>query len=558
MLLGRILIENYGVKPADVEKGLQFQQRFGGLFGSILLNMGIISEETLVAALSEQLEILNADQIDPEAYDYHAFSALENFNENFLLERRWVPVGQREGVYCFAALNPLDHEAMQYLQDFDFPWQVFIATETRLREIEAQYNIEKSQDEIDAGDFTDMVETEIDKLKELASEAPVVNLVNSMISRAIAKEASDLHFEPYKNMYRVRFRIDGHLHDIDFLPLNLQLPVASRIKILAGMDIAERRRPQDGQITMRVASQEVDIRVSTLPLAEGESLVLRFLLKESVSYVLERLGFEPDLESWLLRDIVKSSGVILLTGPTGSGKTTTLYSCLNRINSEDKKIITIENPVEYQLDGINQININPDIGYDFLNALRSILRQDPDVLMVGEIRDGETARVAMQSSLTGHLVFSTVHTNDAITAYTRLIDLEVQEYLINSSLISVIAQRLVRRICPACAREVAPDAGLIKTYNLETVAEQCGASSLTLKEPVGCPACNQTGFKGRVAILEYLQCTPFIRSIPKDSDFKQKVADYMKENAIRSLMEDGLVKAVKGMTTIDEVARVCG
>jgi general secretion pathway protein E len=359
-------------------------------------------------------------------------------------------------------------------------------------------------------------------------------------------------------MYRVRFRIDGQLHDIDFLPLNLQLPVASRIKILAGMDIAERRRPQDGQITMKVASQEVDIRVSTLPLAEGESLVLRFLLKESVSYVLERLGFEPDLEKWLHRDILKSSGVILLTGPTGSGKTTTLYSCLNRINSEDKKIITIENPVEYQLDGINQININPEIGYDFLHALRSILRQDPDVLMVGEIRDGETARVAMQSSLTGHLVFSTLHTNDAVTAYTRLIDLEVQEYLVNSSLISVIAQRLVRRLCPACSKAIDPDPATIKAYQLDKIAEKWGGGRLTLKQPTGCPACSQTGFKGRVAILEYLQCSSFIRSVAKDSNFPQKVAAHMQENDIRCLMEDGLVKVVKGLTTIDEVARVCG
>jgi general secretion pathway protein E len=558
MLIGEILTEKYNVATKDIDKALQFQERFGGLIGSVLINMGVISEETLVAALSEQLNVKRAEDVDPEAYDLSLFVNSGVINDSFLVERRWIPVGEKAGKVYFAAVNPLDYEVIQYLQDSDIAWDVFISTESQLRELEARYSIRKNREEIDEFDFSDMMETEIDKLRELASEAPVVNLVNSLISRAVASGASDLHFEPYKNLYRVRFRVDGKLHDIDFLPLKMQLPIVSRIKILSGMDIAERRRPQDGQISMKVASRDIDIRVSTLPLAEGESLVLRFLLKESVGYVLDRLGFEPDLEEQLNRDISKSSGVILLTGPTGSGKTTTLYSCLNRINSEDKKIITIENPVEYQLDGINQINVNSEIGYDFLTALRSILRQDPDILMVGEIRDGETARVAMQSSLTGHLVFSTIHTNDAATAYTRLIDLGVEEYLINSSLISVIAQRLVRRVCPECARAVDPDPGVIKAYNLEAVAEKNGVSSLTLKEPVGCPSCNQTGFKGRVAILEYLRCTPFIKSVPKDGTFQQSVEAYMKERGIRNLMEDGLLKVIKGITTIEEVVRVCG
>lgn len=558
MLLGQLLIKQYDIKPEDIEKALQFQERFGGLIGGILLNMGILSEETLVNALSEHLNLNKAEDIDPEEYDSSAFSESGFINETFLVKRHWIPVGKKADTFYFAALNPLDYEIMQYLQDFESPWKVLIATETHLRELETRFNMKKSQSEIEDFDFSGMMETEIDKLKELASEAPVVNLVNSLISRAVVRGASDLHFEPYKNMCRVRFRIDGKLHDIDFLPLNMQLPVASRIKILSGMDIAERRRPQDGQISMKVASRDIDIRVSTLPLAEGESLVLRFLLKESVGYVLEHLGFEANLEKQLNNDISKTSGVILLTGPTGSGKTTTLYSCLNRINSEDKKIITIENPVEYQLDGINQINVNPDIDYNFLTALRSILRQDPDILMVGEIRDGETARVAMQSSLTGHLVFSTIHTNDAVTAYTRLIDLGIEEYLINSSLISVIAQRLVRKVCPECSETYQPDSGIVKTYDLENIAKRAGISSLTLKKPNGCSACNQTGYKGRVAILEYLECTPYIKSLPKDTDFPLKASTYMEENGIRTLKQDGLLKVVKGITTIDEVARVCG
>ncbi len=558
MLLGQILIEEYKVKPEDIDKALQFQERFDGLLGSVLINMGIISEETLVAALSRQLGHVRADDIDPEDYDYSFFAQSESINEAFLITRHWIPVGGKDGTLFFAASNPLDYEVLQYLQDFDFKWDVFIALESRLRELEARYSMKKSTDEIEDFNFSDMMETEIDKLKELAAEAPVVNLVNSLISRAVVRGASDLHFEPHKNMYRVRFRIDGNLHDIDFLPLKMQLPVASRIKILSGMDIAERRRPQDGKITMKVASRDIDIRVSTLPLVEGESLVMRFLLKESVRYDLDQLGFSSDLSKLLIRDILKSSGVILLTGPTGSGKTTTLYSCLNRINSEDKKIITIENPVEYKLDGINQINTNPEIGYDFPIALRSILRQDPDVLMVGEIRDGATAKVAMQSSLTGHLVFSTVHTNDAATAYTRLLDLGVEEYLINSSLISVIAQRLVRKLCNRCSQEFKPDPGMIKNYELENIAQTAGLPSIMLQKSVGCEACNQTGYKGRVAILEYLKCDSFIKALPKNTDFLQKTQVYMQENGIRSLMQDGLLKAVKGITTIDEVARVCG
>ena len=324
------------------------------------------------------------------------------------------------------------------------------------------------------------------------------------------------------------------------------------------MDIAERRRPQDGQISMKVAAKEIDIRVSTLPLAKGESLVLRFLVKESVSYELDSLGLEPDLTKVLNEDIKSTAGVILLTGPTGSGKTTTLYSCLNQLNGEEKKIITIEDPVEYQLDGINQIQVQPDIGYDFLSALRSILRQDPDIIMIGEIRDGETARVAMQSSLTGHLVFSTLHTNDAPTAYTRLTDLDVEEHLINSALISVIAQRLVRKLCPECARPAVLDEEELQAQGLAAVIEKFTVDAKKVMTAHGCSHCNQTGFRGRLGIMEYLRCSSAVQALPKDSRFVFKVRDYMAQHNYRSLMEDGLLKVLKGRTTLDEVFRVCG
>ncbi|MBC2696413.1 MAG: Flp pilus assembly complex ATPase component TadA [Desulfobacteraceae bacterium] len=558
MLLGEILVKNFGVDPVDVEKALQFQANFEGMLGSILINMGIISEETLVFALSDQLNLKTFKDININEVDFRQPPALKNVNIPFLLQRCWLPLNKKNGTVFFAAANPLDYEVTQYLNGLSMDWDTYLVTESQFRELESEHSLAQETNGMGYPDISDMLDTEIDKLRELASEAPIVNLVNTFIARAVSRGASDLHFEPYKNMYRVRFRIDGILHDIDFLPLKMQLPVASRIKILSGMDISERRKPQDGQISMKVSSKELDIRVSTLPLADGESLVLRFLVKEAVKYELETLGLETDLAITLKKDIFKSSGVILLVGPTGSGKTTTLYSCLNKINSEDKKIITIEDPVEYHLDGINQIQVRPEIGYGFLNALRSILRQDPDIIMIGEIRDGETARIAMQSSLTGHLVFSTVHTNDAPSAYMRLIDLGVEEYLINSSLISIIAQRLVRRVCRDCTKPAPLDYATIKTYGLDVLAEKYNLKTLQAVEAVGCLACNQTGYKGRVGIMEYLKCTPEIKTMPKDSGFSLNARKYMSDNNIRSLTKDGFLKVIKGITTIDEVLRVSG
>ena len=519
MLLGEILIEKYGVKPVDIDKALQFQTKFGGMLGSVLINMGIVDEDNIVSALSDQLEVKIFRDKNKTEPGFKKFILDKGINVSFLLQRHWLPVKNENGKISFAATNPLDYEISQYIGNMSIDWDIYIVTETRFRELLSEWEIEQETDEIMSFDISDMSDVEIDKLRELASEAPVVNLVNGLISRAVSQGASDLHFEPYKNMYRVRFRIDGILYDIDFFPLKMQLPIVSRIKILSGMDIAERRMPQDGQISIKISSQEIDIRVSTLPLAEGESLVLRFLIKESIRYDLEALGLESDLVQYLKEDISKSAGVILLAGPTGCGKTTTLYSCLDTTNSEDKKIITIEDPIEYQLDGINQIQVQPEIGYDFLNALRSILRQDPDVLMVGEIRDGETARVAMQASLTGHLVFSTVHTNDAPTAYTRLIDLGIEEYLINSSLISVIAQRLVRKICPDCAVPADLEPETFKSLGLDLLAERYNSNEVKVMKAKGCSSCNYTGYKGRVGIMEYLRCTDEIKSIPKDSNF---------------------------------------
>ena len=325
------------------------------------------------------------------------------------------------------------------------------------------------------------------------------------------------------------------------------------------MDIAERRRPQDGKIETRVAGIELDIRCSSLPLGEGESMVMRFLVKSAVRFDLEQLGYEPDLIEAIDKDLKRTTGVILMTGPPGSGKTTSLYSFLNQLNDPDVKIITLEDPIEYQLDGINQVQVRTEIGFDFTAGLRSIVRQDPDILMVGEIRDKATAQIAMQSSLTGHLDFSTVHTNDAPTTYTRLLDLGVEEYLLNASLVSIMAQRLLRTLCPHCAAPEEDTSKVLNRPDVEMVRQKwLDDASLNIRKPVGSSKCNQTGFAGRMAILEYLPCDEGIQTMPKDAQFLSSAEAYMTEQGFRTLKQDGLLKVLKGYTTLEEVLRVAG
>jgi len=336
------------------------------------------------------------------------------------------------------------------------------------------------------------------------------------------------------------------------------LPVITRLKILAEMDIAERRRPQDGKIELRIGGEEVDIRVSALPLRDGgESAVLRFLRKTALVYDMGLLGLSPDIEERVLEDLEVTSGVVLMTGPTGSGKTTSLYTFLSRINKPEVKIITLEDPVEYQLAGVNQVQVQPDIGFDFARGLRSIVRQDPDVIMVGEIRDAETASVAMQSALTGHLVFSTVHTNDAPSAFTRLLDLGVEEFLLNAALRSIVAQRLARRLCDCAVPHPDRDA-LMTRYDLATLAERAGLKKPRLRQAKGCDECGHTGYHGRMAIVEYLRCDDAIAAMDKGEQFITEARAHMRSTGGRSLVEDGLVKALSGETTVEEVFRVAG
>ena len=559
MSLETLLQQRFAVSTADLEKARRFQADYGGRLESVLVNMGALSEEDITEALAIELGIrqITADDVYSDNMHLPSQQALERINLDFLFQRKWLPLSSNDAdEWEFAAVDPLDLECNEYLQGSAQHYTVAICSSTLFRELE--YRLKGQLLEQDDGAENLLSEGELERLREMASEAPTVALVNSLISRGIRKGASDLHLEPYQGMYRVRLRIDGQLHDLEYLPAKAQLPVASRLKILSGMDIAEKRRPQDGKISMKVASTELDIRVSATPLVEGESIVLRFLPKESRRFDLLGLGISADTLELIQQDLQRTTGVILLTGPTGSGKTTTLYSFLNQLNSEDVKIITLEDPVEYRLSGINQIQVNAEIGYDFASGLRSIVRQDPDIIMVGEIRDAETARIAIQSALTGHLVFSTVHTNNAPATYTRLLDLGVDEFLLNAGLVAIIAQRLVRRVCEHCAAPDPQAEAEIARYDLHSFCQQHQLPPPILKRGTGCERCAHSGYLGRIALIEYLRCDDELAALDKTGQFVPQAYQLLARRNARTLLQDGLHKVAQGLTTVEEVLREVG
>jgi type II secretion system protein E len=413
--------------------------------------------------------------------------------------------------------------------------------------------------ETESGDEEEALESaygfeDVEHLRDLASEAPIIKRVNQIMTTAVEEKASDIHIEPFEDRIQVRYRIDGILHDFLELPPHMQQAVATRLKILARLDIAERRIPQDGRIRTKIAGKSIDLRVSCLPTVYGESIVLRILDRSSINLTLESLGF-PHKELTQFNDLIHSPyGIILVTGPTGSGKTTTLYSALNAINSSEKKIITIEDPVEYELDGINQIQVNPKAGLTFAGGLRSIVRQDPDVILIGEIRDKETADIAIQSALTGHLVFSTLHTNDAAGAVTRLLEIGVEDYLLSASVIGIMAQRLVRILCEECKREVIPDPEVLERYQ---IADN-GRRPEVVYEPVGCSSCAQTGYRSRTAIFELLVINDNIRDLILKNRSAVAIRNEGVANGMTLLRHDGWDKVIKGVTSVQEVLRVTG
>jgi general secretion pathway protein E len=394
-----------------------------------------------------------------------------------------------------------------------------------------------------------------EQLRDMASEAPVIRLVNHLISRALEMGASDIHVEPRKSQVLVRYRVDGVLHDQETITNRLKAAITSRVKLMAKMDIAERRLPQDGRMKVKIGKYEIDMRVSTIPVHYGESLVLRLLQQENIQYKLAGLGFSEAFADQFRKNIFMPYGIFLVTGPTGSGKTTTLYNALGEINSPDKKIVTVEDPVEYQLEGVNQVQVKTAIGLTYANVLRSFLRHDPDVMLVGEIRDSETADIAVQASLTGHMVFSTLHTNDAVGAITRLEDMGVESYLISSCLVGVLAQRLVRKICPSCmCEETMPD------QQMKSIAQSLDLPLERMERKIrygkGCEECGHTGYKGRAGIFELMTLNDEIQSLVARGAERKLILEKAIENGMKTLREDGLDKVLQGVTTYEELLRV--
>ncbi len=555
--LGEILIERHLLTEEDLQKGLQLQRQREEKIGRILVELGFISEKDVLEALKDQLNIplLGPHQIPEAPLD------LENFSPRFMRQTHCLPIARRENSLTVAMADPLDSATLESIQLFTgYQVSPILASEAEILDaIEKLYGtgtsalgrlIEGMEGEIEAADEE---QDSIERLKDLASEVPVIRLVNLLISRAVEQRASDIHIEPMEKDLKVRYRIDGILYNVETPPKALKAAIISRVKLMAKLNIAERRLPQDGRIKLRVLGKEIDLRVSTLPTMYGESVVLRILDKSDSSKInLQALGF-PNRELQLVEELTsRPHGIFLVTGPTGSGKTTTLYSALLRINQPDKKIITIEDPVEYQMDGVNQIQVNPQIGLTFAGGLRSIVRQDPDVIMIGEIRDLETAEIAIRSSLTGHLVFSTLHTNDAPSAITRLIDMGVEDYLLASSLLGVLAQRLVRVICQGCKTPYPIEAEVLRRHGFNGV----GSKEVTLYRGDGCEACGYTGYEGRVGIFELMLVDDVIRRLIVSKEVANAIAAKAREQGMVTLREDGWRKVKEGVTSLDEVLRV--
>jgi general secretion pathway protein E len=539
--LGEILIERGKIQQEDLERALEIQLERGDKIGKIMVDMGLIAQRDMLSALSDQLGV---PLITIEGAAPPNAPELEGLSHRFLRQCRAYPVSLMDNVLTIAMADPLDFETAGALRTFSgLEIRTALASEPDLLDaIERHYG--ESERPALAEGFDVDAEENLEHLRDMASEAPVIRMVNAMIGDAIERRASDIHIEPFDKEFRVRFRIDGVLFNQEPPPRELKAAIISRLKLMAKLNIAERRLPQDGRIKIKVLGREVDLRVSTLPTLYGESVVMRLLDRSTGDfYDLRRLGFDDRMLSRMEHFVKQPHGIFLVTGPTGSGKSTTLYSALKMINLPDKKIITIEDPVEYQMDGINQIHVNPQIGLTFAAGLRHIVRQDPDVIMVGEIRDRETADIAIRAALTGHLVFSTLHTNDAPSAVTRLVDMGVENYLITSSVVAVLAQRLVRVICQHCKKPagsaLSPDGELIQTW-----------------KGVGCAECGGRGYSQRMGIFEMMEVNDEIRKMIINGDDAGVLTRAARRHGMRSLREDGWQKVEHGTTTVEEIMRV--
>lgn len=519
---------------------------------NVLIKLGLIEEITLAQSFSEYMRIPQCS-----ANDYPEHPILSDvLNKKFVHEFRFIPIKNTPEKLTIAMVNPLDayvRQAVSFAAGKPVCIEVALATdfENAISRLYVQENVSSDTDA--NGEFeSDAYSEDYERLRDGASDAPVIRLVDQLITQAVEARASDIHVEPMGNSLSIRLRIDGVLHPVDAPSRSLANAIVSRIKVMAKLNISERRLPQDGRILVAVHGKEIDFRISTTPTIHGESVVMRILDQDQLTLDLPALGYDTKLIEALHDLLRQPHGIVLATGPTGSGKTTTLYAALLELNTTEKKLLTIEDPVEYHLEGINQVQVKPKIGLTFASALRSFLRQDPDIMMVGEIRDLETAQVAVQSALTGHLILSTLHTNDAASAITRLRDMGIEDYLLTSTLNGVVAQRLVRTLCPKCREEYEPLPELLAQLQIYETTSQ------TFYRPRGCEYCKHTGYRGRSAIAEILPVTDPIRQcILKQSDTAQlhKVARTI---GMRTMREHGIAKTLSGITSIDEVFRVTG
>jgi general secretion pathway protein E len=553
--LGEILIERGKLDATGLERALRLQQESGEKLGVLLVSLGVVAQRDVSEALALQLGLPLI-----EAAGYPELPILEErVSARFLRDSHALPLTEDEHELALAMADPTDTYTMNAFEMVTGrKVRPLVAIPNELdAALERLYGAGKSALGQILGDVEQRddigFDADVQQLKDLASEAPVIRLVSLIITNALEMRASDIHFEPFENRLIVRYRIDGVLHEVESPPRRLSAAVISRIKIMAMLDIAERRLPQDGRIRLRVQGKEIDLRVSTVPTMHGESVVMRILDKGGVALDFKRLGFEDDTLKGFLDVLMEPHGILLVTGPTGSGKTTTLYTALDRLNTPDVKILTVEDPVEYQMPGINQIQVKPQIDLTFANALRSIVRQDPDVIMIGEIRDLETAQIAVQSALTGHLVLSTVHTNDAASTVNRLLDMGVEDYLLTSTVIGILAQRLVRTLCPGCKESYTALPEVVDELGLRKFSTK---SDVTLYHAKGCKECGQTGFIGRVSIMEMLPMSDHLRThVMRHATSTELRAEAIKEGMV-TMYEDGMRKAMNGVTTFEEVLRV--
>jgi general secretion pathway protein E len=537
--LGEILIARGLIAQEDLDRALELQSERNDRLGKIMVDMGLLAQRDLLAIIGEQLGVPLATIGEPPA-----LPETDGIATDFMRESRFLPIGFDGANLHIAISDALDHETINAVRSYTGLNVVAeLAGEQEILDAIDRY-FGQSSTASDAEYGPTEGGEDLEQLRDMASEAPVIRLVNATIAQAIEKRASDIHIEPFEKEFRIRFRVDGVLFNQEPPPREMKAAIVSRLKLMAKLNIAERRLPQDGRIKIKIVGREVDLRVSTLPTLYGESVVMRLLDRSAGDfYDLRKLGFDDRMLERMEHYTSLPHGIFLVTGPTGSGKSTTLYSALKRINTTERKIITIEDPVEYQMDGINQIHVNPQIGLSFASGLRHIVRQDPDVIMVGEVRDRETADVAIRAALTGHFVFSTLHTNDAPSAVTRLTDMGVENYLITSSVVSVLAQRLVRKICRNC---VTRSGTMFSPFHRE-VDTYRGA---------GCPECSGTGYRGRVGIFELMELNDEIRKLIMSNADASQITHAAIRNGMRQLREDGWEKISEGVTTPDEVMRV--